>query len=63
MAKVWVDPPEGWRYGFPKVWDSNQHPNMFTWLNWAGYPESVRKEYGEYFYCRQWFVEEDSNAK
>ena len=58
MSKIWVDPPEGWRWGFPKVWDSNQHPNMFTWLNWAGYPRQVREEYGIHFYCRQWSVEE-----
>ena len=58
MTKVWVDPPEGWRYGFPKIWDSVEHPNMLTWLHWAGYPEYVREAYGKYFYCRQWAVED-----
>lgn len=39
MAKIWVDPPSGWRYGFPKVWDSDKHPDLRGWLRTAGYPE------------------------
>ena len=60
MTKVWVDPPEGWRHGFPKIWDQAEYSNMFSWLNWAGYPKELRKSYGIYFYCRQWPVEEDA---
>jgi len=59
--KLWVDPPEGWRYGFPKVWDSIQDANMRTWLEQSGYPKEVMKGYGKWFAVRQWaFVEQDN---
>jgi hypothetical protein len=54
MAKVWVDPPAGWRFGFPAVWDSSEEPNVVKWILDKGYPEELVKEYGEYFYVRQW---------
>jgi hypothetical protein len=57
--KVWVDPPEGWRYGFPKVWDTELHPNLCQWLDDRGYPSNVRESYGEYFVVRQWPVENE----
>lgn len=37
--KVWADPPLGWKYGFPKVWDQHKDPNLKTWLIANGYPE------------------------
>jgi hypothetical protein len=58
MTKLWIDPPEGWRWGFPKIWNREEYPDMIAWLDWAGYPAEVRKGYGVYFYCRQWGVEE-----
>jgi len=57
--KVWVDPPEGWRYGFPKVWDNELHTNLYHWLDDRGYPPNVREGYGEYFMIRQWKVEDE----
>lgn len=36
--KYWVDPPEGWRWGFPKVWDEETDGDMETWLVEQGYP-------------------------
>ena len=27
-----VDPPSGWRYGFPKVWNRKTDPDMTKWL-------------------------------
>ena len=38
-AQVMVDPPSGWLYGFPKVWDKVQHPDLTQWLIDNGYPE------------------------
>jgi hypothetical protein len=38
--KLWVDPPAGWRYGFPRVWDKSEHPDLERWLIDKGYPES-----------------------
>ena len=40
MQKMWVDPPSGWRYGFPKVYDPDAGiPDMRVWLWTNGYPE------------------------
>jgi hypothetical protein len=39
--KVWVDPPSGHKYGFPKVWDPNENPNFFGWLVKEGYPQGL----------------------
>tara|TARA_A200000159_G_scaffold157093_1_gene172770 strand:- start:1591 stop:1773 length:183 start_codon:yes stop_codon:yes gene_type:complete len=40
-----IDPDEGWRYGFPKVFPNNIG-NVRQWLIEQGYPES-RIEYWE----------------
>lgn len=50
-----IDPPEGWRYGFPKVldWDSEQE-SFSNWLVRNGYPETdVEWAMG---HCREWDV-------
>ena len=36
-----VDPPSGWRYGFPKVWNRKTHPDMKAWLVENGDPEKA----------------------
>jgi hypothetical protein len=41
--QLMVDPPSGWLYGFPKVWDKLQHPDMTQWLIDNGYPEAEAK--------------------
>ena len=38
--KLWIDPPSGWMYGFPALWDESTHPNLREWLIEKGYPES-----------------------
>jgi hypothetical protein len=35
--KVEIDPPEGWKYGFPKEWDWETPWDIM--LRLAGYPE------------------------
>lgn len=35
--KMWIDPPSGWRYGFPKVWDKSIPLDQFLANN--HYPE------------------------
>jgi len=52
---LWIDPPEGWRYGFPKIWDSKEHPNFSKWLLDCGYP-AKDLEFA-LNYCRQWAVD------
>lgn len=39
-----VDPPSGWRYGFPKVWNRKTHPDMKAWLIENGYPEKAANQ-------------------
>ena len=48
-----IDPPSGWRYGFPKpIPDDITDHN--AWLVENGYPQSLIDELGEYFFCRYW---------
>lgn len=52
-GRIWVDPPSGWRYGFPKIYDPDKDGDMTEWLAAQGYPEE-----GEPSYVRCWAVEE-----
>lgn len=52
---VWVDPPEGHRYGFPKLYDTACELTMAQWLVKEGYPLSPE-------YVRQWFAEDEDSA-
>ena len=58
--KVWIDPPGGWRYGFPKLW--NGHDNINEWLIREGYPKKEIESMGDRFYVRQWY-DEDFNRQ
>lgn len=57
MAARMVDPPSGWKYGFPKQWDGEG--DFHEWLVEEGYPQSEIDKMGKYFYCKFWDVEED----
>jgi hypothetical protein len=48
----YVDPPSGWKYGFPKAW--NGEGDMYEWLVEEGYPQSEIDKLGKYFYVRCW---------
>lgn len=39
MAYVWVDPPKGWKYGFPKLYNKDKHPDVREWMTMHGYPD------------------------
>lgn len=41
MALYFVDPPSGWMYGFPKIWDSEKDKPIPEWLAENGYPEKA----------------------
>lgn len=56
MTKFWVDPPSGWRYGFPKIWDSDVIHDVADWLFYEGYPEPTIA------FVRMWPVEEKENV-
>jgi len=54
---IWVDPPEGWKYGFPAIYDPNTDGQMSDWIVRKGYPLLTIKEYGESWAVRCWPVE------
>lgn len=37
----YVDPPEGWRWGFPKLYDPASDGNMREWMVKNGYPKRL----------------------
>ena len=58
MLKMWVDPPEGWRYGFPAIFDPVKDGKMRDWIVRKGYPLLRIKEYGDSWAVRCWPAEE-----
>ena len=38
MKVIMMDPPGGWRYGFPKPYLPNRGENFIQWLIREGYP-------------------------
>lgn len=54
---VWCDPPSGWKYGFPKLW--NIEGNYFEWLVSEGYPQKEIDRMGDQFYSNHWEATED----
>jgi len=54
-----VDIPSGHRYGFPKPYDKEKHPDFNAWLVSEGYPQKEIDNLGEYFHCRWWYEEND----
>ena len=53
-----IDPPSGWKYGFPKpipegIIGKGEVP-LVTWLVDNGYPQEEIDKLGEHFYCRFW---------
>jgi hypothetical protein len=40
----YVDPPGGWRYGFPKLYDPAKDGDMVEWMIANGYPETLARQ-------------------
>jgi hypothetical protein len=57
--KCYVDPPSGWKYGFPKVFDTEADGVMKEWMIREGYPQSEIDKCGDYFFVRQWAYESE----
>jgi hypothetical protein len=51
--KTYIDPPGGWRYGFPKILP-NDIKDVNSWLVQNGYPQSEIDSCGKYFHYRSW---------
>jgi hypothetical protein len=55
-----VDPPSGWKYGFPKLYDqTKEEVTMLEWLVREGYPQSEIDRYEGQFYCSFWHPEDE----
>ncbi len=39
--KVWIDPAEGWKYGFPVIWDQEEE-TAEELLDRHNYPKELR---------------------
>ena len=55
----WIDPPSGWKYGFPKPIPDDV-VNFEDWLVSEGYPRAEIEKMGDYFFCRQWESEDET---
>lgn len=49
-----IDPPSGWKYGFPKELTVDGTQTVTEWLIDHGYPKEMIDKMGEHFYCRHW---------
>lgn len=49
-----IDPPSGWKYGFPKELTVDGTQTVTEWLVDHGYPKEMIDKMGEHFYCRHW---------
>ena len=56
--KHMIDPPSGWKYGFPKELPKGI-TNTMAWLVENGYPQKEIDRMGDHFYCRHWNQEEE----
>ena len=55
-----IDPPSGWKYGFPKPLPEEVE-NVKEWLLEQGYPQREIDLYGKHFYYRTWGQTDDTN--
>ena len=47
-----IDPPMGWRYGFPKKLPTPEPDNIVEWLISEGYPRALYEELKTCFHYR-----------
>lgn len=60
MIVNYIDPPEGWKYGFPKKLPEGTE-DVHNWLVENGYPKTLIEMYGNHFHTRHWQREEDDD--
>jgi hypothetical protein len=56
--KIWVDPPEGWKHGFPAIFCTETDGDLRPWIIKRGYPEQKIIDYGDCFWVRSWPADE-----
>ena len=59
MSKMYIDPPAGWKYGFPKIYDKTVDGDCTAWMLKNGYPQREIDSLGDQFHVRMWEVVED----
>lgn len=57
MKVTMIDPPSGWKYGFPKVLPKEATGRNLEWLVENGYPQEEIDKLKDHFYCRYWETE------
>jgi hypothetical protein len=55
-----IDPPSGWKYGFPKPLP-DEVENVKEWLLEQGYPQREIDLCGKHFHYRTWEQTDDAN--
>ena len=55
MAKLWVDIPQGYMHGWPKLYDSEKDGTMLEWLEKNDCPNDAE-------WIRSWMEEQDIDA-
>lgn len=59
-----IDPPSGWKYGFPKPLPENiEDKEIMRWLIENGYPQWEIDSMRDHFYCRYWKRELEINSE
>ena len=58
---LYVDPPDGWRFGFPKAVPQDREADLLNWIVEQGYPKPMIDWYGDKFPLRCWREEEKDN--
>ena len=54
-SRTMIDPPSGWKYGFPKALELDYPDQKHTeWLVNNGYPQAIIDKLGDNFWCRYW---------
>jgi hypothetical protein len=54
-----IDPPSGWKYGFPKELTVDGTQTVTEWLVDNGYPQALIDQFGGNLPCRHWEEEVD----
>lgn len=54
-----IDPPSGWKYGFPKLIPQERMQDPVTWIVEQGYPQQEVDSLGDHFFCRYILADTD----
>jgi len=66
MMVTFIDPPSGWKYGFPKAIPDEKLAgikNLKEWFLEQGYPQAEMDSCGEHFFYRVWREEVPGDEK